>query len=128
MGVERRDEIEINGEPRKPLKVGTVTTVDMRTGKVVEERRNAFTMMPTPPGTCPECAVDHPHDQPHNRDSMAYQYRFYATHGRWPTWTDSMAHCSEDVRRQWTAALIERYQELERPVPEDLIAFKPAGR
>ena len=29
-----------------------------------------------PEGTCPECAVKHTPDQPHNRDSLFYQYHF----------------------------------------------------
>ena len=39
----------------------------------------------TPEGTCPECAVRHDPDQPHNRDSLVYQYKFYDQYGRWPT-------------------------------------------
>lgn len=35
----------------------------------------------TPEGTCPECAVKHSPEQPHNRDSLAYQYKFYDKHG-----------------------------------------------
>lgn len=35
-----------------------------------------------PEGTCPECAVPHDPEQPHNRDSLAYQYKFYDQHGR----------------------------------------------
>lgn len=29
----------------------------------------------TQDGTCPECAVKHDPEQPHNRDSLAYQYK-----------------------------------------------------
>lgn len=36
----------------------------------------------TPEGTCPECAVKHDPEQPHNRDSLTYQYKFYDQHGR----------------------------------------------
>ena len=39
----------------------------------------------TPEGTCPECAVKHDPEQPHNRDSLTYQYKFYDQHGHWPT-------------------------------------------
>lgn len=60
------------------------------------------------PGKCPECAVDHAPEQPHDQQSMAYQYDFYGKNGRWPTWTDAMAHCSDDVKKLWTAALKER--------------------
>jgi hypothetical protein len=46
--------------------------------------------------------------QPHNQQSLAYQYDFYGKNGRWPTWADAMAHCDESVKAQWTAALKER--------------------
>jgi hypothetical protein len=43
-------------------------------------------------------AVDHPVEHPHNKDSLYYQFRFHGVHGRWPTWEDAMAHCSEKVK------------------------------
>lgn len=52
----------------------------------------------TPPGTCPECTTEHPPGAPHNQQSLAYQYKFYGEHGRWPTWADAMAHCSDEVK------------------------------
>ena len=42
-----------------------------------------------PEGTCTECATKHKTDQPHNRDSLYYQYNDYNKHGRWPTWKDA---------------------------------------
>ena len=66
----------------------------------------------TPEGTCPECAVKHDPEQPHNRDSLAYQYKFYDQHGRWPTWEDAMAHCTDEVKAYWTQALRERGVEV----------------
>ena len=59
----------------------------------------------TPEGTCPECAVKHDPELPHNRDSLAYQYKFYDKNGRWPTWEDAMAHCSEEVKDAWQQVL-----------------------
>jgi len=58
-----------------------------------------------PPRTCPECAVDHDPDQPHNRQSLFYQYKFYNEWGRWPTWDNAMAHCSDEVKTFWVKAL-----------------------
>jgi hypothetical protein len=55
-------------------------------------------LLPARPGTCEECAVAHDPADPHNRDSLYYQYRFFAKFKRWPTWDDAMAHCSEDVK------------------------------
>ena len=64
-------------------------------------------LLPARPGTCSECAVDHPVNSPHNRDSLFYQYRFFDLHGRWPTWNDAMAHCDEPMRDYWSVMLIE---------------------
>lgn len=61
-----------------------------------------------PDGTCPECAVKHDPDQPHNRDSLTYQYKFYDKHGRWPTWEDAMAHCTDGIKEFWKNALAEK--------------------
>lgn len=58
-----------------------------------------------PEGTCPECAVVHDPDQPHNQQSLAYQYKFYNKNGRWVTWTDAMEHCSPDVKKFWIEQL-----------------------
>lgn len=65
-------------------------------------------LLPTAPGTCPECGVAHDPSQPHNQRSLAYQYWFYNEHGRWPTWADALAHCDPDVRILWAAVLAER--------------------
>lgn len=62
----------------------------------------------TPPGTCPICATKHEPEQPHNQQSLAYQYKFYDEHGRWPTWADAMAHCSDMIRDYWTRELEKR--------------------
>ncbi len=61
----------------------------------------SFHVLPGPKGTCPECNVAHPADEPHDRQSLAYQYRFYGQHGRWPTWRDAIAHCEEGLRAAW---------------------------
>lgn len=97
--------IEFRGERKKPFKVGTVQTVDMQTGEVVEERRNAMTMLPPRGDACPDCATVHPHDQPHNKQSLYYQIAFQATHGRYPTWRDAMSHCAPAVQSAWEAEL-----------------------
>ncbi|MBQ8109407.1 MAG: hypothetical protein IJ124_04480 [Clostridia bacterium] len=78
--------------------------------------RGGFVLMPPRPGVCPVCAVKHDPAQPHNRDSLYYQYRFWAEHRRWPTWVDAMSHCDVKTRRLWTDALRER------GVPEKLLA------
>jgi hypothetical protein len=72
-----------------------------------------LTMLPPKPGVCQECAVDHPEEWPHNRQSLCYQYYFYNIHGRWPTWTDAMAHCDDEMKENWSKALMERGAKLE---------------
>ena len=61
----------------------------------------------TPDGTCSQCAVAHAPDQPHDAQSLHYQYSFHAEHDRWPTWADAMAHCDEMTRGAWRALLLE---------------------
>lgn len=67
-----------------------------------------FHLLPARPGTCAECAVDHAPSQPHNQQSMYYQYHFYAEHNRWPTWDDAVAHCSPVVKALWVAQLAKQ--------------------
>lgn len=66
----------------------------------LKEKHGVMLLGKTKPGVCPECAVEHDPRLPHNRDSFTYQYKFYDTHGRWPTWVDAMEHCSEDIKQQ----------------------------
>ena len=60
------------------------------------------------PGTCEVCAVAHEPEQPHNRDSLFYQYKFYEKNGRWPTWADAMEHCTPEIRALWREELEKR--------------------
>ena len=71
-------------------------------------REGQFMLMPPAPDVCQECAVKHDPMMPHNRDSLYYQYAFYAKNGRWPTWADAMAHCPEEIKEYWTDALTEK--------------------
>jgi len=121
-------ELNLGGKPAPLKKLGTVQTIDAETGAVLEEKQNAFTLLPAAPGTCAECAVDHPYDQPHNQQSMFYQMRFHSMHGRWPTWSDAMAHCTPELQAHWKAELIDEMKKHGLPVPDDLMEPKPAGR
>jgi len=62
----------------------------------------------TPEGTCPVCGVKHIPEMPHNRHSLTYQFKFYDKHGRFPTWEDAMAHCSDEVKTYWVQELKEK--------------------
>lgn len=82
-------------------------TVDMATGEVVERKTVNFGILPPPPTACQVCGRNPAHapDQPHDAQQLYYQYAFYAEHGRWPTWRDAVAHCSDEVRALWEPRL-----------------------
>lgn len=65
-------------------------------------------LLPPKPNVCQKCAVDHDPKQPHNQQSLYWQFWFYSQNGRWPTWEDAMAHCTEEVKQFWIDALKER--------------------
>lgn len=65
---------------------------------MLKEKHGFILLGQTPDGTCPMCAVKHDPEMPHNQQSLAYQYKFYDEHGRWPTWHDAMEHCSKEIK------------------------------
>lgn len=83
--------------------------------------RYGMMMAPARPGTCTECAVAHDPDMPHNKDSLYYKYKFFDQHGRWPSWMDAMAHCSEEVKAFWQQALKEKGVDLEQRAETETI-------
>lgn len=104
--------------------VGSTTRVNIETGEETPVEGGGFRMLPGAPGTCEWCCVKHDPGQPHNRDSLPYQMRFHAINGRWPTWTDAMAHCSPEVRAEWRKHLIEMLRERGFEFPADLLEDK----
>lgn len=64
-------------------------------------------LLPPPPGVCPICARDHSPDNPHDAQTLYYQYRFYGIRGRWPTWADAIAHCTPEMQAEWKQKLIK---------------------
>lgn len=67
-----------------------------------------FMVLPPPKDKCQICAVDHHPSQPHNKDSLFYQFSFCnnpVNEGRSPTWEDAMAHCTDEVKQKWTELL-----------------------
>ena len=75
---------------------------------MTDESKGGWSLMPPPPGTCELCAVAHEPEAPHNAQSLFYQYRFFGTHGRWPTWADAVSHCEPTIAAMWRTALEER--------------------
>ena len=64
-----------------------------------------WTLLPPSPEVCSQCAKDHEPDVPHDQRSLYYQFAFRAETGRWPTWNDAMAHCTEETQIRWRIAL-----------------------
>ena len=79
---------------------------------MLQERYGMALLGRTPDGTCPLCAVNHDPAQPHNRDSLCYQYKFYDQNGRWPAWADAMAHCTPEIQAFWKRELSARGVEI----------------
>lgn len=73
----------------------------------------AFKMLPPKPDVCQVCATKHEPEEPHNQQSLYYQYYFYADNERWPTWKDAMAHCTPELQEKWIAALKEKGVKIE---------------
>lgn len=65
-------------------------------------------LLPPSPHVCQSCAVEHSPDQPHNQQSIYWQYWFYSQYGRRPTWADAMAHCDAQVQSFWIEELKKR--------------------
>jgi len=80
----------------------------------LQEKHGMTLLGNTPPGTCPMCATAHEPDMPHNQQSLAYQYKFYDFHGRFPTWADAMAHCTDEMKDFWIASLAEHGIEVKK--------------
>ena len=99
---------------RKVIKgkyLNKAVTVDMKTGKETPSN-GTMMMLPAKEGTCEWCATIHDESQPHNAQSLFYQYRFYNEHNRWPTWTDAMAHGSTSNQNYWKIELERLGQKL----------------
>lgn len=74
-------------------------------------------LMPARRGTCDKCATEHGDRLAHNCDSLYYQMRFHAVHGRWPTWDDAAAHLSDADRRVFRAAFEQMTEWTTTPHP-----------
>ena len=71
-----------------------------------------WTLLPPPPDVCSQCARYHEPDEPHDQQSIYWQYAFLAEHDRWPTWNDAMAHCTPEVQARWREVLREHGVEM----------------
>jgi len=69
------------------------------------ENKSAFTLLPPAKHLCQECAFEHEPEAPHNLQTLYYGVHFYLKHGRSPTWSDALAHCSDEIRTYWIVEL-----------------------
>lgn len=102
------------------FKVGDVVSVDIETGEETPLEGEGMRMLPGPPGTCAWCHVAHDPTQPHDKQSLPYQVKFYTIHGRYPTWSDAMVHCDDETRALWREHLVALMNEHGMEIPEDL--------
>ena len=78
----------------------------------VIDMTDTMTLLPPPADNCQECAEEHEPEIPHNCQSLYYQMKFKAEHGRYPTWNDAMAHCTKEMKADWIghfAAMVTKY-------------------
>lgn len=80
------------------------------TVKVVDLAREGK-LLPPAPDRCQCCAAKHEPEQPHNWQSMFWQYWYYNKHGRWPTMRDAFEHVTPELRQAWVDSLRERAAE-----------------
>lgn len=59
---------------------------------------------------CPECLAVHAAGTPHDRDSLFYNCTFFTVNGRWPTWSDAVAHCSQETRIMWGEGVFNMFK------------------
>ncbi len=72
---------------------------------IKEFTKENWTLMPCHPDVCQECATAHSEEEPHNAQSLHYQYKFRLEHGRFPTWDDAISHCSNELKSLWIKEL-----------------------
>jgi hypothetical protein len=71
-------------------------------------------LLPPRPGHCVACAVAHVESEPHNWQSLYWQYWWYGKFEKWPTLGDAFAHCSPEVKIRWLGkllGLLDRYED-----------------
>lgn len=85
------------------------TTVNLNDGSEASDTVRA-TLLPPHPDACQVCGhyPAHGEDDPHNAQSLYYQYSFFGENGRWPTWADAIAHCSAETKARWEQELRAR--------------------
>jgi hypothetical protein len=102
-------------------KVGEAFSIDAETGEAVPMEGGGLRMLPPATNKCQWCAVEHSPGEPHNQQSLYYQMKFKAVHGRYPTWSDAMAHCTPKLQALWKQELIKIMEKKGVSIPDDLL-------
>jgi len=87
--------------------------------------KSAFTLLPPAKHLCQECAFEHEPSAPHNLQTLFYGVYFNLKHGRIPTWSDALAHCSDELRNRWIVEL--KKKGVSFPLAEQIAAKKTRG-
>jgi len=82
---------------RPRSEIGEVCTTGAKVQGEHDEPKHNLMLLPCKEGVCQECATEHNEWEPHNL-CLYYQYHFHGLYGRFPTWADAMAHCSDEVK------------------------------
>lgn len=93
------------GNEARVVRLAPTSGVFTRENKNMTEPETSWQLLPPSPEYCQVCAVKHPPEQPHDRQSLFYQTKFNLEHGRAPTWADAMSHCAEPVKEAWQREL-----------------------
>lgn len=70
---------------------------------------------------CLICGMEHDPGEPHDARSIIYIKNFREAHGRMPTWSDALSHCTEEVKKSWRDSIRrvrENTEKISGPFPE----------
>ena len=81
--------------------------------------KDEIRILPLTRWTCPLCADRHTDKEPHNRNSLYYQMRFFQDHKRLPTWGDTIADCSQFRKAYWKMVMKNKGVKISEIVTDD---------
>jgi hypothetical protein len=112
----------------KPVKEipSVMSKIDTKTGEVTHEPMS-WKVLPPPKSHCQFCAQKHEPELPHNAQSLYYQLSFHGMAGRSPTWADALAHCTEEIKKEWEHILRDLGHWSEPPDGEKPIKHHGCG-
>lgn len=95
---------------QRPEDITCPACADSRVSKeeieqLLKSQPKVFAILPLAPDCCQVCGVKHEPGDPHDKQSLFYQMKFYRDYGHWPTWEDAMKHCPEEIKAEWRTML-----------------------